>query len=76
VAILNSVFPFPMDISRGLPMGLLINKRPDGKFELARRLRPGHAQEGEFEILHTCDTYRDAENWAIEQLKKGDLKLY
>jgi hypothetical protein len=57
-------------------MGLLINKRPDGKFELARRLRSGHTQEGEFEILHTCDTYRDAENWAIEQLKKGDLKLY
>jgi hypothetical protein len=71
VAKLNSAFPFPMDISRGLPTGFLINKRPDGKFEVARRSRSVRTQGNDFDILHTCDTYRDAEKWAIEEHAKG-----
>jgi len=69
---LNSVFPFPMNLSRGLPTNLFINKRPDGKFEVARVL-PG-PQESDFEVLHTCDNYQTAEKWAIEQLKKEHPK--
>jgi hypothetical protein len=59
-----------MDLSRGLPTGLLINKRPDGKFEVARLLKASDPRECDFEILHTCDGYQGAEEWAIEQLKK------
>jgi hypothetical protein len=65
---LNSVFPFPMNVSRGLPTNLFINTRPDGKFEVARVL-PG-PQESDFEVLRTCDDYQSAEEWAVEQLKK------
>jgi hypothetical protein len=57
-----------MNLSRGLPTNLFINKRPDGKFEVARVLGGPHV--GDFEVLHTCDNYQSAEEWAVEQLKK------
>jgi hypothetical protein len=65
---LNSAFPFPMNLFRGFPTKMFINKRPDGKFEVARML-PG-PQENDFEVLHTCDDYQSAEEWAVEWLKK------
>ena len=65
---LNSVFPFPMNLSRGLPTNLFINKRPDGKFEVARVL--SGSQESDFEVLRTCDDYQSAEEWTVEELKK------
>jgi hypothetical protein len=30
----------------------------------------GGPHVGDFEVLHTCDNYQSAEEWAVEQLKK------
>jgi hypothetical protein len=57
-----------MNLSRGLPTNVSINKRPDGKFEGVRVLQG--PQESDFEVFHTCDDYQSAEKWAVEQLKK------
>lgn len=68
---LNSAFPFPMTLIRGFRTNLFINKRPDGKFEVARVL-PG-PEENDFEVLHTCDDYQSASEWALEGLKENRL---
>jgi hypothetical protein len=53
MAKLNSVPLYP--ISLHVVANLCKNKTPDGKFQIARVLKPGGPLEGEFEVLFEGD---------------------
>jgi hypothetical protein len=56
MAKLNSVPLYPINLSAGgIPVNLCKNKTPEGKFQIARVLKPGGPQEGEFEVLYEGD---------------------
>ena len=65
MAKLDSVPLYPVNlIADGLPTNLCLNKRPDGKFEIARVLKPGSPQEGEFEVLGQFENEQSAREFA------------
>jgi hypothetical protein len=56
MAKLNSAPLYPTTLVAGdIPVNLCLNKTPEGKFQIARVLKPGGPQEGEFEILYEGD---------------------
>jgi hypothetical protein len=62
---------YPINISaNGIPANLCKNKTPDGKFQIARVLKPGGPQEGEFEVLWEGDNEWQADAFSTEQIKK------
>jgi hypothetical protein len=71
MAKLRSVPLYPVNLSvGGIPANLCKNKTPDGKFQIARILKPGGPQEGEFEILWEGDSEKEAENFARIEAEK------
>lgn len=65
---LKSAPLFPISLSaNGLPTSLCKNKTPDGRFQIARVLRPGGPQEGEFEVLYEGDE-PGADSFARKQI--------
>ena len=48
----------------GVPVNLCLNKTPEGKFQIARILKPGGPQEGEFDVLWEGDSQLEAEAFA------------
>lgn len=72
MAKLNSVPLYPVNLSAGgVPLNLCKNKTPDGKFQIARVLRPGSPQEGEFEILWEGDSESEAEQFARMEAERA-----
>jgi hypothetical protein len=53
---LNAAPLYPITLTAsGIPMNLCKNKTPEGVFQIARVLKPGGPQEGEFEVLYEGD---------------------
>jgi hypothetical protein len=68
---LSSVPLYPVTLSvRGVPADLCKNKTPDGKFQIARVLKPGGPQEGEFEVLWEGDNEFEGEEFARMEAEK------
>src|SRR5579872_3400576 len=71
VAKLHSAPLYPVNLSvGGVPANLCKNKTPEGKFQIARVLRPGAPQEGDFEILWEGDSESEAEQFARIEAEK------
>jgi hypothetical protein len=71
MAKLRSAPLYPVNLSvGGIPANLCKNKTPEGKFQIARVLKPGGPQEGEFELLWEGDSEIDADNFAKSEAEK------
>jgi hypothetical protein len=66
---LESVPPYPTNLSAGIPTNIVLNKTPAGQFQIARVLKPGGA-EAEFEILHTSNSEHECRQFAMEQTQR------
>ena len=52
MAKLNSAPLYPVNLSGGgIPANLVLNKTPEGKFQIARVNKLGGPQEGDFDVL-------------------------
>jgi hypothetical protein len=59
---------YPITLTaRGVPVNLCKNRTPEGKFQIARILRPGGPQEGEFEVLWEGESEFEADAFARSQ---------
>jgi len=71
MAKLRSVSLYPVNLSiGGIPANLCKNKTPEGKFQVARVLKPGGPQEGEFEVLWEGDSEDQADDFARREAEK------
>lgn len=62
---------YPVTLSLGgVPANLCKNRTPEGKFQIAKILKPGGPQEGEFEVLWEGDSEDEAENFARREAEK------
>lgn len=60
---------FPVTLTaNGVPVNLCKNRTPEGKFQIARILKPGGPQEGEFEVLWEGDSELEADAFARSQI--------
>ena len=72
MAKLRSAPLYPVNLSvGGIPANLCKNKTPEGKFQIARVIKPGGPQEGEFEVLWEGDSEAEAENFARREAEKS-----
>jgi hypothetical protein len=65
MAKLDSVPLYPTTLFGGLS-NLCLNKNPTGKYQVARVLKPGGPQEGEFQVLFEGNSEHAANQFAIE----------
>jgi hypothetical protein len=69
---LDSAPLYPVTLSvGGVPANLCKNKTPDGKFQIARVLKPGGPQEGEFDVLWEGYDESEAEEFARMEAEKN-----
>lgn len=72
MAKLRSVPLYPVTLLLGgIPANLCKNKTPGGKFQIAKVLKPGGPQEGEFEVLWEGDSESEAEEFARIEAEKA-----
>lgn len=68
---LRSTPLYPVNLSvGGIPANLVKNKTPEGRFQIARTLKPGGPQEGDFEVLWEGDSEAEAETFARAQVER------
>jgi hypothetical protein len=68
---LNSTPGFPTNLTaNGIPVNMCMNRTPEGKLQIAKVLKPGGPQEGEFEILWEGDTQWEADAFFRQQVEK------
>ena len=71
MAKLSSAPLYPVNLLvGGIPANLCKNKTPDGKFQIARVLKPGGPQEGDFEVLWEGNSESEAEEFARIEAEK------
>ena len=71
MAKLNSTPGFPINITaNGIPVNLCKNRTPEGKLQIARVLKPGGPQEGEFEVLWEGDSEWEANAFSTQQIER------
>lgn len=71
MAKLQSMPPYPVNlVVGGIPANLSKNRTPEGKFQIARVLKPGGPQEAEFEVLWEGDSEHEAEEFARHEAEK------
>lgn len=62
---------YPVNLSAGgIPVNLVKNRTPEGRFQIAKVLQPGGPQEGEFEVLWEGNSEAEAEAFARTQAEK------
>ena len=67
---LQSVAPYPINVlANGFPTNFVRNLTPDGKYQIARILKPGGADEAESEILFE-GSQDEAEAFLRAQIEK------
>jgi hypothetical protein len=68
---LNSAPLYPVNLSvGGIPANLCKNKTPEGRFQIAKVLKPGCPNEGDFEILWEGYSESEAEEFARMEAEK------
>jgi hypothetical protein len=72
MAKLNSVPLYPVNLSgSGIPVNLVLNKTPEGKFQIAKVLKPGGPQEGDFQVLKEFDDELAARELSVRTDGRG-----
>jgi hypothetical protein len=71
MAKLNSVPLYPITLTAGRPVNLCLNKTPEGIFQIAKVLKPGAPQEGEFEVLLEDDDETGAREFACDYVDQS-----
>jgi len=62
---------YPVNLSvGGIPANLVKNRTPDGRFQIAKVLKPGGPREGDFEVLWEGDSETEAEAFARTQVER------
>jgi len=49
------LYPETLVDNQGIPINMCLNKTPEGKFQIAKVLKPGKPDEGEFEVIWEGD---------------------
>jgi hypothetical protein len=71
MAKLSSAALYPISLSvADYPTNLVLNKTPEGKFQVARVLKAGGPQEREFEVLYTGDDEQGAREFARQEVAR------
>jgi hypothetical protein len=71
MAKLNSSPLYPVNLSGGgIPVNLVLNKTPEGKFQIARVNKPGGPQEGDFDVLKEFPDEHSTREYARSQVRK------
>jgi len=71
MAKLKSVPLYPVNLSAGgIPTNLVKNRTPEGKFQIARVVKAGGPQDGDFVVLWEGDSESEAESFARTQVEK------
>lgn len=68
---LRSVPLFPINLVAGGLVNLVLNKTPEGKYEIARVLKPGGPLEGDSHVLGEFDDEDSARNFARNLVESG-----
>jgi hypothetical protein len=68
---LDSMPTYPITlVAKGIPTPFVINKTNDGKFQIARILKGGGANEADFDVLFTGADQQSAKDFWLEQVRK------
>jgi len=70
----SSLYPVNLSVG-GIPVNLVKNRTPQGKFQIARVLRPGGSQEADVVILWEGDSEGEAETFARAQVEQDSPGL-
>lgn len=74
---LNSVPLYPISLAAaGYPTNLVLNKTPEGLFQIARVIKPGGPNEGEFEVLYDCQDEASAREYARTKVAQQSPDLF
>jgi hypothetical protein len=69
---LRSAPLYPVNLSiGGVPANLCKNKTPEGRFQIAKVLKAGSPQEGDFEILWEGTNESEAEEFARLEVERS-----
>ena len=67
---LQSVPLYPISrFAKGIPTNLITNLTPEGKYQIARVLKPGGPTDGDFEILFEGSA-QECEDFLRQQVEK------
>ena len=61
------LYPINLYDGNGNPANMVLNKTPEGKFQIARVLKPGLPTEGEFEVIYEHHSELYIRAWARTQ---------
>ena len=65
MAKLTSAPLYPVTLTGGgIPINLVLNKTPEGKFQIAKVNKPGGPQEGDFDVLQEFEDEYSAREYA------------
>lgn len=68
---LDSVPPFPSNlVADGIPTNMVMNKTKGGRYQIARVLKGGGADESDFDVLFTGQTQEEAREFWLAQVDK------
>lgn len=71
MAKLKSAPLYPVTLTGGgIPVNLVLNKTPEGKFQIAKVNKPGGPQEGDFDVLKEFQDESSAREYARSQVQK------
>lgn len=71
MAKLESTPLYPVNLSvGGIPVNLVKNRTPQGKFQIARVLKPGGAEEAEVQVLWEGENEGEADAFARAQVER------
>ncbi len=67
---------YPVNLSvGGIPVNLVKNRTPQGRFQIAKVLKPGGPHEGDFVVLWEGDSEGEAEAFARTQVERDSPGL-
>lgn len=71
MAKLSSAPLYPVNLTGGgIPVNLVLNKTPEGKFQIAKVNKPGGPQEADFDVLGEFPDEHSAREYARAQVEK------
>ena len=61
------LYPITLYDHQGIPANMCLNMTPEGIFQIAKVLKPGKPDEGEFEVVYEHESELYARAWARMQ---------